>query len=434
MLSYEPRRVSISSLRECTQDHKVVLIPPWPHYRTLFISRFLANADEGLLYSQMAPGASIASWMTSLLGQVQSVIPGFGTRLTALLAAGSPAPEEFGAALGADLNAIATQPLLLFIDGFDPQAWADDIPSFLESLVDALGDSVKIVLSTHMQSYHPFTKVVANGIAVILGIEWERNNLYFVVETQPKPQLEIYGFGKPRTLVNGQEIVQWEGMLPKLLFYYLADHRLVTRDEVFADFWPKVSTKDATDIFHVTKHKVTEVLSRPLGHRPLDLTQYTQGFYVPSSLFIRHYDVAGFEAAVEHAQAAETEALREVHARTALSLYTGPFLEGMNAPWIIARREELARLHGEAYIIMGRVHCAQRNLKESAAAYEEALKVLPMREDVQRELIRCYLQLGDVARAQKQLAAIEDKAYKKVGVRPTPDSLELRELVASATS
>ncbi|MBL8146517.1 MAG: tetratricopeptide repeat protein, partial [Anaerolineae bacterium] len=75
-----------------------------------------------------------------------------------------------------------------------------------------------------------------------------------------------------------------------------------------------------------------------------------------------------------------------------------------------------------------------RNLKESAAAYEEALKVLPMREDVQRELIRCYLQLGDVARAQKQLAAIEDKAYKKVGVRPTPDSLELRELVASATS
>ena len=67
MLSYEPRRVSISSLRECTQDHKVVLIPPWPHYRTLFISRCLANADDGRLYSQMPPGASIAILITSLL-------------------------------------------------------------------------------------------------------------------------------------------------------------------------------------------------------------------------------------------------------------------------------------------------------------------------------------------------------------------------------
>ncbi|MBL8145191.1 MAG: tetratricopeptide repeat protein [Anaerolineae bacterium] len=409
------------------------MIPPWPHYRTLFISRFLANADEGLLYSQMPPDASIAGWMTALLGQVRTVIPEFGAKLAALLTADNAAPGEFGAVLGADLNAIATQPLLLFIDEFDPLVWADDMPSFLETLVDALGNSVKIVLSTRMQSYHPFTKVVANGIAVILGIEWERNNLHFVVETQPKPQLEIYGFGKPRTLVNGHEIVQWEGMLPKLLFYYLADHRLVTRDEVFADFWPKVSTKDATDIFHVTKHKVTEVLSRPLGNRPLDLTQYTQGFYVPSSLFIRHYDVAGFEAAVERAQSVESDAERETYAQTALSLYKGPFLEGLNTPWIIERREELTRLHGEAYIIMGRVHCAQRNLNESAAAYEEALKVLPMREDVQRELIRCYLQMGDVAKAQKQLAAIEDKAYRKVGVRPTPASLELRELVASAT-
>jgi len=432
MLPHEPRRVSISSLRECTHDHKVVLIPPWTHYRTLFISRFLANADEGLLYSQMPPGASIAGWMAALLGQIRAIIPEFGARLAAVLSADSATPEEFGAALGADLNAIASQPLLLFIDDFDPQAWADAMPPFLETLVGALDDPVKIVLSTRMQSYHPFTKVVANGVAVILGIEWERNNLSFVVETQPKPQLEIYAFGKPRTLVNGQEIAQWEGMLPKLLFYYMADHPLVTRDEVFADFWPKVSTKDATDIFHVTKHKVTEVLSRPLGDRTLDLTQYTQGFYIPSSLFVRHYDVAGFEAAVERAQAAESSAEREAHARTALNLYKGPFLEGLNVPWIIRRREELARLHGEAWILMGRVHCEHRNPKDGAAAYEEALKVLPMREDVQRELIRCYLKLGDVARAQKQLSPIEDKAYRKAGVRPTPASLEVREMVASA--
>lgn len=431
MRSHEPRRVSISSLRECTHDHKVVLIPPWTHYRAMFISKFLANADEGLLYSQMAPGASITGWLAALVPQIQSVIPEFGNRLAARLGSDKSTPEELGSALGADLNTIADQPLLLFIDEFDPQTWADAMAPFLESLVESLGDSVKIVLSSRLQSYHPFSSVVASGVAVILGVQWERNDLSFVVETQPKPQIEIYAFGKPRTLVNGQEVAQWDGMLPKLLFYYLADHRLATRDQVFQDFWPKVSTKDATDIFHVTKHKVTEVLGRPLGGRPLEFTQYTQGFYLPSTLYVRHYDVAQFEDAVKQAMSAETMAATKELAQVALNLYKGPFLEGLTAPWIIERREALARLYGEAQVMMGRVYCAAGQASEAAASYTEALKMLPMREDIQRELIRCYIQLGDLASAHKQLAAIEDKAYRKMGVNPTPESIELREMVAA---
>jgi two-component SAPR family response regulator len=183
----------------------------------------------------------------------------------------------------------------------------------------------------------------------------------------------------------------------------------------------------------VTKHKVTEVLSRPLGGRPLELTQYTQGFYMPSMAFVRHYDVEEFEASVERAQAAEVLAEREAHVRTALGLYHGPFLEGMSTPWIVERREQLERMHAEAQILMGRVHCEHGRPAEAAHAYEAALKVLPLREDIQRELIRCYLQLGDVNQAHKQVASIEDKAYRRMGVRPTPDSVELRAQVESAT-
>jgi two-component SAPR family response regulator len=342
-------------------------------------------------------------------------------------------PGALGAALADDLNRLGNEPLLLFIDEFDPQAWADDMAPFLEALVAALGTTVKIVLSSRLQSYHPFDSVIASGVAVILGMEWNRNTLQFAIETKPRPQIEIYAFGKPQTLVNGQPVRQWEGMLPKLLFYYLADHRLVTRDEVFRDFWPKVSTKDATDIFHVTKHKVTEVLSRSLDGRPLEWTQYTQGFYVPSTTYVRHYDVHEFEAAVQLAQGTESLAEREKYLSTALKLYKGPFLDGMNAPWILERRAELARLHAEAEILMGRVHCEHRRAAEAAASYESALKMLPLREDIQRELIRCYLQLGDVASAQRRLAAIEDKAYRRAGLQPTPDSIELRAQVEAAS-
>lgn len=432
MHQHEPRRISISSLRECTRDHKVVLIPPWPQHRSLFISHFLANASEGLLYSRMPDEeTTLAVWLATLSLEIQAILPEFGQSLTYLLNTGSNDAARLGAAFGADLNRIASEPLLLFIDDFDPRSWAEQSRHFLSALIGALDDNVKIILSSRMQSYHPIDEIVTSGVGVVLGIEWERGTLRFVIESHPHPQLEIYAFGKGRTLVNGDEVTQWEGMLPRMLFYYLIDHPLITRDQIFADFWPRISTKDATDIFHVTKHKVTEVLSRTIGGRPLELTQYTQGFYVPSSTYMRHYDVAEFENAVERAEKADSLAKRELEIRAALELYRGPFLEDATAAWVVERREQLTRRHAEARIVMGRVFAERNQPAEAAAMFEEALKVLPLREDVQRSLIRCYIELGQLDDARRNLASLEDKVYRRMGVKPTPETQALRAMVAS---
>ncbi len=432
MLLHEPRRISIASLRECTRDHKVVLIPPWPQYRSLFISRFLANADEGLLYSRMPEGeATIAAWLANLTADIKEIMPGFGQALSPLVSSDVDDAAKLGAALGTDLNQLASEPLLLFIDDFDPRFWGEQTESFLSALIDALGDKVTIILSSRMQSYSPIDAVITSGVAVVLGIEWERGTLRFVLEARPRPQIEVYAFGKGQTLVNGAEIKQWEGMLPRMLFYYLIDHPLVTRDEIFADFWPKVGTKDATDIFHVTKHKVTEVLSRPIGGRPLELTQYTQGFYIPSTTYVRHYDVAEFEAAVERAENASSLQERELHIRLALEMYRGPYLEDVSVPWVVERREHLNRRFAEAQIVMGRVFTEHNQIQDAAAAYEKALETLPLREDVQRSLIRCYIELGRLDDARRHLTSLEDKVYRRMGVKPTPETTELRAMVAS---
>lgn len=432
MLLHEPRRISISSLRECTRDHKVVLIPPWPQYRSLFISHFLANANEGLLYSRMPDqDATISQWLTGLTAEIKAILPGFGQELTTAVSAGSNDPAKLGAALADDLNYIAREPMLLFIDDFDPRSWGEQTGLFLSSMIEGLGDRMTIILSSRMQSYSPVDQIVTSGVAVVLGIEWERGTLRFVLEGHPRPQIEVFAFGKGHTLVNGTEITQWEGMLPRMLFYYLIDHPLITRDQIFADFWPRVGTKDATDIFHVTKHKVTEVLSRPIGGRPLELTQYTQGFYIPSSAYVRHYDVAEFGAAVERAESADSLHEREIHARAALELYRGPYLEGSTAAWVVERREQLTRRHAEAQIVMGRVFSEREQPAEAARAFEEALKVLPLREDVQRSLIRCYIELGQLGDARRHLTNLEDKVYRRMGVKPTPETTELRAMVAS---
>ena len=63
---------------------------------------------------------------------------------------------------------------------------------------------------------------------------------------------------------------------------------MVTRDEIFETFWPGLPTKEATNVFHVTKRKISERLgyeltSSAIEHAPssgggkgLDLSDRTK--------------------------------------------------------------------------------------------------------------------------------------------------------------
>jgi two-component SAPR family response regulator len=75
---------------------------------------------------------------------------------------------------------------------------------------------------------------------------------------QSKPTLETYALGRGYGIVNGQTINNWDGALPRNLFFYFVDHPLITRDQIFEVFWPRLATKDATNVFHVTKRKISE--------------------------------------------------------------------------------------------------------------------------------------------------------------------------------
>lgn len=83
-----------------------------------------------------------------------------------------------------------------------------------------------------------------------------------------------------RVLVNGIEVKNWEGALTKALFFlFLTWKGPITRDEIFEILWPHLSVKEATNVFHVTKRKIGEVIEKTLGRDPGDLTTYHQGFY-----------------------------------------------------------------------------------------------------------------------------------------------------------
>lgn len=210
MLVHEVTHVSLDSFRQRSDGKKVVLIYPWTNYRNLFLSYFLSSAKEGLLYYRVSDEqVALKEWLSGLVDEFQSVLGNFGDNLQRALAEGKPA--AIGEALAADLAAYSSEPLILFIDELDRVAMDADFNQFIRAVVGSLPDNAQIAFSSRLLTYQPWYDMVARGEAIVLGTDQRRDDMMFTVENMPKPQLEVYAFGRGHALVNGLPITNWDG-------------------------------------------------------------------------------------------------------------------------------------------------------------------------------------------------------------------------------
>ncbi len=417
--------VSIDSIRLSAGDKKVLVLSHWSSYRPVFLTHQPALKKQGLIY--FITPADLETFH-DLVHQLSSFIntqyPNFGKHLASL-----PTSENIaalGEALARDLNDLNIS-ILLFLDNVNSETITDSSDGW-NALIQHIGDAVKIGFSSQLLPYPLVQQWISDDTAVQFDIERHRGDLTFPRNERPKPQLEVRGFGPGTTLIDGLEVTQWEGMLPRTLFFYLIDNPIVSRDNIFRDFWPqpRIAIKDATDIFHVTKHKVSEVLNRRLGTpNAIELTAYKQGVYIPGERLVRHYDVALFTDLLQ--QAARDEAQRKVLLEGAVSLYKGPFLGALDAQWVLRRRRELEIMYSEALIALGRINSNQHHSGMAIQQFREALKYQPEREDLHRCIISLLAQSGDVTEAGKQLLQLIRTVYKPLEMDLTPETRQMIE-------
>jgi two-component SAPR family response regulator len=423
-------RVSLDSFRERSGGKKVALLYPWTNYRNLFLSHFLASAKEGLLYYRIPHDMPVLKdWLEDLVNELDQVLGGFGKKLRGALDKGKP--EQFGEALAADLKTYSKKgQLTLFIDELDRIPFDNDFSHFIHALVAGLPGNVQLAFSSRLLTHQPWYDMVVAGDAVVLGTEYRKNDVMFTVEDKPKPQLEVYAFGRGHVLVNGQEITNWDGALPRNLFFFFIDNPLVTRDDIFATFWPNLTVKEATNVFHVTKRKISERITMKVeDDGNYELTQYASGFYMPSDKIVRHYDVGDFQAAVERATNTLNEQEEERLFRRAVDLYKAPFLETVTMPWVEARRDHLRQLYSQALVGMGRIHKRKNEPELALGFFTRSLKETPEREDIHREVMNLYLQLDMREDARQQYQHLEKMLSDTLGIAPAKETRDLYETI-----
>ena len=400
------------------RDKPLILIYPRHRSRTALVAMLLdVYAHQVVYYALGTDDASLTDWLRHMTADLAPTTS-FGGQTRAALDA-KAGPEDLASALVADLAALRRDQFLLLLDQFDNLTFDAAADRFFRALAGKLPDHVQIVINARLLSVQPWNDLLHAGQAEVVGND--RAIAGGIFGDQPgRGQLEVFALSGGHVYMDGRPVISWEGSLPKHLFYFFVDHPMVTRDEIFSVFWPKMSVKEATNVFHVTKRKISE----RLGH---ELTNYQSGFYVPSPRLSIHYDTSLFERAIDAAIEFETDAPALWY--KAIQLYRSPFLPTITMPWVEQRRQELQSKYAQALIGLGRYHRGLGEMDQALGYLLRALREKPDWEDVHRDVMMIYYQQGRIDDAVAQYRQLERTLARMFKIAPSKETRHLFDVI-----
>jgi LuxR family maltose regulon positive regulatory protein len=238
------------------------------------------------------------------------------------------------------------------------------------------------------------------------------------------PSLQVYTFGTPRVVVNGQNVPPeaWGAARARLLFFYLAHAAPLSREEIGLELWPDFSASRLKSNFDATLYRVRRVVGAErivLQNGRYDVAR--AGYWS---------DAAEFEASVHQARQFGPGDPRAVNAwRQAIALYQGDYLAGLDAAWSVGRRETLRLSYLEGLGALGDWAARSGDWRQAQDWYRRALEADEYQEDVHRKLVRVYLAAGERERARTQLQHCLHLLRDELAVEPAAETLALTEAV-----
>jgi DNA-binding SARP family transcriptional activator len=212
----------------------------------------------------------------------------------------------------------------------------------------------------------------------------------------------------------------WGYAKPRELLFLLASSPPMTRDQLGAALWPDLSHQQLGNALHTALRGLRRALGDP------GWVVYSDGRYRFNTAREHECDIETFEQALAAARSARPAAAALPDLQRAVAAYGGDFLTGMAAgEWAQARRDELARSFESALLATGRLHAAAGRYQPAAAAFRRAVAHEPLNETAHRELMNCWVRLGETARAVRHYGELVELLQEQVGVPPAAETTAL---------
>jgi DNA-binding SARP family transcriptional activator len=108
--------------------------------------------------------------------------------------------------------------------------------------------------------------------------------------------------------------------------------------------------------------------------------------------------------------------------RRSLELYSGEFLAGHYDDWALSERTRLADLHLAAVLRLARWHMLRDESGVALHYAQSAVDIDPLREDLQRMLMRLYREVELPEMAEHQYGVFRSMLLEELGAEPLPET------------
>lgn len=406
---------SLETIVSYYKSNKLILIHPSSRFRTLLIAALINSPPAPLYYYGFgAEDGSLEQFIAGLVRDLADQKPTFGRHVNPVRANSPDDIEALAQALASDLAELEQEHFLLVLDEFDRADEVDEVQTFFEYLLHFLPEQAHVLVNSRTLPRLPWVALVAKSEAVVLRDAELLNTGFYAIDYTETPNVEVYALGSGYVIVNGQHVSTWEGHLPRLLFFFALDRPMVTRAEICQSFWPELPIDQAVNVFHVTKRRLHKALD-------FDVLEHESGHYRVNSALNLHYDILEFVSSLVEARNAEP-ADAALHWQHAIDIYRGDYLQGHTDPWLTSRREDFRAGYLEALTNLAAIRDAEGASEVALGLYLRAVSVAANREDLHREVIRLYGNLGRRSEAVEHYQQLEQDLRDRYGIEPSPET------------
>jgi DNA-binding SARP family transcriptional activator len=249
---------------------------------------------------------------------------------------------------------------------------------------------------------------------------------------EPLPVIEVRCLGATRIEAAG--IAVDPPRRSRLVLQYLVTHGggPVPRDVLLETFWPGSSPAAARNSLNVAVTLLRRALRPAFGDRPV-IVFGDEAYRIHPAVEVR-MDRVRFERLVREASAARragdhAEAVRLL--RAAADLHRGTlFADEPYEEWIVDMRRGVEAARLSALTDLGDSLAAIGDLDGSVEVLRSVLDAEPVREDVHRALMECFVRQGRPYLALRQFEECAQHLRRRLAAEPAPETWALRERFA----
>lgn len=214
-----------------------------------------------------------------------------------------------------------------------------------------------------------------------------------------------------------------------ILKYLLASPGYAASSEMLVErFWPRVDPEAGVRSLQVAVHTLRRSLRGygPDGSNETVLFHSNRYFINPSISIVQ--DVDCFRVAYERGQHAAnagqpTEAKQAFE--EARALYTGDYLADCYEEWASSRRLALIDMRLALLSQLGPLYSKEKEWELAISCYREILAVDCYREDIYRQLMRCYAECGRQADIKQTYRTCLERLRCDLRLAPAPETTKL---------